>query len=161
MIISSIQNIPLGKTKEKFIDGIIKMPFNKNELQQTIYKYIATKESRKTEKIAIDRNLFVKTLEEQIVVIDKTVVSKLAYRLEKDLLIEHEEIIKSPKINQIKEFSRKLIILGRKYDIDTLEQFGNLILKQANEFNIKRMRDYLEIYPDIVDKFVEIKQQNA
>ncbi len=159
IIVSSTQHIDLDILKPKNIDGIIKMPFNKNEIQQTIFKYTSTKVTGK-KKVEEDTNgKMIEQLHEQLSKLDKPIVAKLAYRLEKDMLDEHKQIIHSPKINQIKDFSKKLIFMGRKFHIPVLDEYGNTILKMAKEFNIKKMKSTLKHYPSIVEKFIEIKKQ--
>lgn len=159
IIVSSTQHIDLDLLKPKNIDGIIKMPFNKNEIQQTIFKYTSSKETGK-KKVEEDTNgKMIEQLHEQLSKLDKPIVAKLAYRLEKDMLDEHKQIIHSPKINQIKDFSKKLIFMGRKFHIPVLDEYGNTILKMAKEFNIKKMKSTLKHYPSIVEKFIEIKKQ--
>ena len=160
IIVSSTQNINLELLKPKNIDGMIKMPFNKNEIQQTIFKYSSTKETTKKKKLEDETNgEMIEQLQEQLGKLDKPIVAKLAYRLEKDMLDEHKQIIHSPKINQIKDFSKKLIFMGRKFHVPVLEEYGNNILKMAKEFNIKKMKSTLKHYPAIVEKFIEIKKQ--
>ena len=160
-IVSSTQTIDLKSLQNKDIDGIVKMPFNKNEIQQIVFKYIATTGIERKEVSDGSSEELIQSLEENIANFDKALLSKLAYKLEKDLLVEQKAISVSPKINQIKEFAKKITFIGKKFEIPTLEKYGEKLLKQANEFNIRKIKRYLDIYPKLVEKFIEIKNKKS
>lgn len=138
------------------MDGIVRFPFNIPDLKQIIYKHIIYK--NKPKQVAdVDVEF---DLEEVVVYIpDETmpILGEIIKKVEVELMPEFDFIVKTPKINQIKEFCTKLRKLGSVHHIDALDEYGFKLNKQASCFNIGKMKILLSYFPQLMEK---IKKHN-
>lgn len=94
---------------------------------------------KKEQYIAELKLLQSETLTEIIKIIDET------------LLDEFQFIRKMPKIIQIKQFSTQIKELGEHYNINMLVNYGNRLLKEAENFSISKMNKLLDYFPGLVN----------
>lgn len=71
--------------------------------------------------------------------------------IDETLLDEFQFIRKMPKIIQIKQFSTQIKELGEQYKINMLLNYGNRLLKEAENFSISKMNKLLDYFPGLVN----------
>lgn len=138
------------------MDGIVRFPFSIPDLKQIIYKHIIYQNKPKqVADVDVEFNpdeVVVKIPEETM-----PILGEIIKKIELELMPEFEFIVKTPKINQIKDFCNKLRDIGTIHHIDALDEYGFKLNKQASCFNIGKMKILLSYFPQLVAK---IKKHN-
>jgi hypothetical protein len=104
---------------------------------------ILQKFKKKIEKDKIDKQTLIK-LPEMLKIIDS------------EYLKEFYQIKRTPRINFIKEFASGIKILGKNYKMEILVEFGQMLLNEAGNFNIGRMKKIIEYFPGIIDNIRDL-----
>ena len=63
-------------------------------------------------------------------------------------------------INEIMEFGRKLIVLGKEHDATFIAEYGEELVSAADSFNIKAILKLLKKYPAFIEDLKESVQKN-
>ena len=72
--------------------------------------------------------------------------------LDMELLPVWEEIQKSHPISVILDFGEKIEKLGAENSIDYLERYGKSIVECSNNFEIEKIDEYLDFYPELLNR---------
>ena len=98
---------------------------------------------KKIEKKNVDKKTLI-NLPEMLKVIDS------------EYLKEFYQIKRTPRINFIKEFASGIKIIGKNYKMEILVEFGQMLLNEASNFNIGRMKKIIEYFPGIIENIREL-----
>ncbi len=110
-----------------------------DDFDQTVLQ----KFKKKIEKEKVDKETLV-NLPEILKIIDS------------EYLREFYQIKRTPRINFIKEFASGIKILGKNYKVEILVDFGQMLLNEASNFNIGRMKKIIEYFPGIIENIREL-----
>jgi len=143
-------NVDIQQLKENGIDCIIREPYSKAEIYQLIKKYMYVKHSLNIdEKEVYDFHSEINIL--SLNNYTKDHLSELMEAIEEELMPEYNQIIKTSKINQIKNFADQIKVIGTEYQLEIFNKFGNELLIESKSFNIRRIKKILGHFPEIVN----------
>jgi len=157
-ITPSEYNVDIQQLKENGIDCIIREPYTKADIHQVIKKYMTVKyaDDDKQNSIFDFNGELIKT-ELSSFTIDN--FKELINIIEGELMPEFNQIIKTSKINQIKNFAYRISELGKTYRLNIFIIFSNELLKESISFNITRIKKILDFFPEIVNFINEKKNK--
>lgn len=70
-------------------------------------------------------------------------------RLENELMLMHKKVSSVMLINDIKHFAKAIISLDNQSGVEILTPYGQLLLKNAESFQIQKITRLLSIFPEI------------
>jgi PAS domain S-box-containing protein len=143
-------NIDIQLLKQNGIDCIIREPYTKAEVHQVIKKYMYVKNTSSSE----DNTVYDFRAELDILDLDgfsQENMKNLLSAIDEELIPEFQQIAKTSKINQIKNFAYKVKEVGSNYQLGIFDKFGDELLKESISFNIIRIKKILEHFPEIIN----------
>ncbi|MDM8515678.1 two-component regulator propeller domain-containing protein [Desulfobacterales bacterium HSG16] len=140
-----------------FSDGYIRKPFTKSilitELMRFLPHFMPKKENTLFEQIEdIDKEPF------DLAAIKKGEIKDKIKDVEKLLVSLDEELVCFQKlrhtllISNIESFGLRMQNLGEKHNAGTLEKFGEILVLQTDSFEVDKIPQTLDIFPDLVTK---------
>lgn len=152
--IDELQHIPIVaitayamiEDKEKFedlgFDGYIDKPVNIDDMFLELTKFLGFRRKEEYEQFTADEGKILKLNEEEY--------KKVEVTLKKILIPKWNEVIASHFVNEIIEFGKMVKKTGEENSIEVLKKYGEMLMSQAESFNIEAMDVVLDRFGDIV-----------
>jgi CheY-like chemotaxis protein len=77
---------------------------------------------------------------------------EIIQKLESEFITEFNRVIQNQRINQIKEFGEKLVLLGKENFIQVLIKYGSEICVLADNFEVTSLLGILNEFPELLER---------
>ena len=143
---ASIMQDELKKLEGEHFDGYLRKPVSKSELFREISKYLTCS--------TID----IEEVKEEISITNKEDLKTFLTHLEAEVTILHNESIKTNDLSKITEFSKTLLELSSKYNIDYMKSYSELLLEKIDSFEIDSISNMLNEYESRIEELSSISK---
>lgn len=134
----------ITRTKFNLIcEGYLQKPISQNQFIKNISVYLK-KNSNKSKQV-VDNKTNVESLQN-----NPAKYKELNEILEKDYLSKFNELKDVLVIHKILQFAQEISSLGKKYECSPLKSWGENLVKHATLFDIERINNSLEEFPNII-----------
>ncbi len=157
LLLSNHVDFAFDDLRKAYIDAIIKTPIDSSELRQLIYKYKTVITDKIIDHQVNEHERQTKEITEYLKTLDEGKRKRITNTLQYDLMDNYNEISKTLRINHIKSFAESLKKFGKKEKISNIEKLGADLLKEAEKFNIAKIKKILTYFPKIVDDMIKYK----
>ncbi len=143
---------------EKEFDGFLAKPFRPSQLFFELSKYLhETKKDSNASRVdeTYNPSSLDYTLPEMVSNIDKVV--KI---IDSDFMVKWEELQKMLPMKTVRKFGKELELLGLKYAITFLSNYGKDLFIYANNFDVENMKIMINKFPKIVNKIKSLGEKN-
>ncbi|TVQ15261.1 MAG: PAS domain S-box protein [Bacteroidetes bacterium] len=83
---------------------------------------------------------------------DQQKLTDLAFILKKKYVTLHKEIIRNKLMDEIQGFGYQLLQESKTYDFEPLSIYANTIISLADQFEVEKLQNVLNLFPEIVEK---------
>ncbi len=137
-------------------DGFLAKPVNINDLFDMLCKYLEHKEK----KCSGGRITGVHDLLNEVNPDEIDGFDVLVEQLNNDFLPRSRELLGGVRINDIKKFGTEIIIIGKRYGLKLLTNYGEYLFGCAKTFNIISIDRALNEFPDIVRNLHKLQENS-
>ncbi|MCP4152667.1 MAG: response regulator [bacterium] len=146
-------------------DGYLRKPISKNQLIAELIKYlpfdiIETIETKTTETETEGTGTTALTgthdNTQNPSPINTTKFPMLLNLLQGRITTKWEQVNKTFILDEIEDFSKEIRDLGKEYGIQKLVDWGNRLLKDKHAFDMARVSETMETFPQLIDKIKKL-----
>lgn len=141
---------------KKGFDGILSKPVKINELLSMLSTFLRVREKTSCDIPGMADNDTLTWVSEE----GMADLSEIIKILESDMSATWREFQTRQPINAVREFSKQLKEFGLKYGIRVLSDYGDQLLLYANTFDVKKMKETIDVFPKLIEKLKVIKGDN-
>ena len=95
-----------------------------------------------------EKAVFTKHLTQETI----SMLPELVDILENKMLNNYKKVQKTFVVDEIKKFAGNIKELGEKYSLEILTNWGDDLFIQAKSFDMKKLPDTLNFFPDLVEE---------
>jgi CheY-like chemotaxis protein len=154
VITASVSDTPENTVKCVGCDSIITKPVKKRDLIIELMRFLshsvkgtvfvqAEKPYAEEEKAVFTKHLTQETI---------SILPELIDILQNKMLNKWKKVQKTFVVDEIKKFAGNMKELGEKYSLGILTNWGDDLFKQAKSFDMKKLPDTLNHFPDLVEE---------
>jgi CheY-like chemotaxis protein len=144
--------------RKMLADGYIKKPVTRAQFFQELKRFLPHTITRKveTQKYREAPDVTADKITPEI----KARLPELLALLQIDLTRKYRKIKTTFIINEIEDFSKEIIELGKKYSIDLLKDWGDKLFEEIQSFDMEKLPLTLDDFPGLVKEIASYNERN-
>lgn len=135
------------KSYESIFSDYLFKPLNLADLHESLKKFLNYTTVNKLDDVKKIPKRIYKLSEEQ-----KKQLPVLIQSLENELFSSYKEVLQEKMIDKIENFGKQLTLLGKKYSINAIVDYGDKIVSCADNFDIEKLSEILNDFPKVIEE---------
>ncbi len=144
-------------------DGFLSKPFTKDELLNQLKRFLSHTVNNviPSTAIVLENGMDTRLQDWQPSEAVQTELGKLLVLLRSEYIEQWNAIRRTLNNKQIKQFAEGLKALGVRYGVAPLEEFGVVLERQVQRFDVEKIPATLEKFPAIVERITQIAHSHS
>lgn len=139
---ASVMADEFDRLKSEYFDGYLRKPVTKSELFDELTKFLPFISSADLQGQPSDIRLSE----------DERATLPLALQKLNSLLDQHQRVVKSNNISEIRQFAQELKITGEQYPLAIISRYAEQLIDEISSFDIPSIKRSLNSYPKIIEE---------